>query len=92
MRRAGTSPFPDQPSNALVTDGPFRFTRNPIYLAFTLITVGLAALRNTRWILVLLGPALAVLHKGVIEREERYLEQRFGEDYRRYRRRVRRWT
>jgi protein-S-isoprenylcysteine O-methyltransferase Ste14 len=90
MHRAGTSPLPDQPSTALVTGGPFRFTRNPIYLAFTLITLGVATLRNNRWVLVLLGPALAVLQKGVIEREERYLEQRFGDDYRHYRQRVRR--
>jgi protein-S-isoprenylcysteine O-methyltransferase Ste14 len=91
MQRAGTSPLPHEPSSALVTGGPFRFTRNPIYLAFTLITLGVAALRNSRWVLLLLGPALAVLNRGVIDREERYLEQRFGEDYRRYRQRVRRW-
>lgn len=91
MRKAGTSPLPDRPSSALVTGGPFRFTRNPIYVAFALIAAGIAMLRNNRWIVVLLGPALAVLHKGVIEREERYLERRFGEDYRGYRQRVRRW-
>jgi protein-S-isoprenylcysteine O-methyltransferase Ste14 len=91
MRQAGTSPNPGVPTSAIVTQGPYRFSRNPIYLAFTLLTVGIAAARNTRWPVLLLPGALLTVQRGVVEPEERYLEQRFGDAYRTYKQRVRRW-
>jgi protein-S-isoprenylcysteine O-methyltransferase Ste14 len=91
MKRAGTNVRPDRPTLALVTDGPFRFTRNPLYLAAIGIYVGIALLVDTLWPLVLLIPLLVVLAKGVIGREERYLEAKFGETYRNYKSRVQRW-
>ena len=92
MKRAGTNIRPDQPTLAIVSDGPFRFTRNPLYLALTGLYAGIALLVNALWPLLLLAPVLAVLRWGVIAREERYLEAKFGEAYRAYRSRVRRWV
>lgn len=91
MKRAGTNIRPSLPATAIVTGGPYRFTRNPMYLA--LCTVNLAiGLLLCDLIPVLLTLALAaVLQTGVIVREERYLEAKFGEVYSSYRRRVRRW-
>lgn len=89
--RARTRPEPWKPSTALVTDGPYRLTRNPMYLGFTLVYLGLTAWANSVWPLVLLPAVLPVMHHGVVRREERYLERRFGEEYRAYCRRVRRW-
>lgn len=92
FKRAGTNIRPDQPSLVLLSDGPFRFSRNPLYLATTGMYVAVALLVNALWPLVLLIPMLAVLHWGVIRREERYLEDKFGAPYREYRQRVRRWV
>jgi protein-S-isoprenylcysteine O-methyltransferase Ste14 len=92
FRRAGTPPEPHKPTTAIVTSGPFRFTRNPIYLSFTLAHVGIALWAASGWILVLLIPALAFIRLGVIAREEKYLERKFGAAYVEYRRRVRRWV
>lgn len=92
MHRAGTNVDPRKPATALVTDGPFRFTRNPIYLAMTLLCLGVAALADALWVLLLLLPALGVIRYGVIAREERYLERKFGQAYRDYRASVRRWV
>jgi protein-S-isoprenylcysteine O-methyltransferase Ste14 len=91
MKRAGTNIRPDQPTLAIVTDGPFHFTRNPLYLAGTGIYVAIALLVNAFWPLLLLPPMLVMLHWGVVRREERYLETKFGDSYREYRARVRRW-
>lgn len=91
MYRAGTHPEPTRPATALVTSGPFRFSRNPIYLGLTLLYLGVSLLIDTLWCLLLLPAVLAVMVHGVIEREEAYLERRFGERYRAYRARVRRW-
>ena len=88
---ARTSPNPLKPSTTVVMHGPYRFTRNPMYLGMTLATIGAAVWINTAWILVLLVPALAVMRWHVITREEAYLEEKFGEPYRDYKRRVRRW-
>ncbi|TMA81065.1 MAG: isoprenylcysteine carboxylmethyltransferase family protein [Deltaproteobacteria bacterium] len=91
LRQAGTNADPSQPTTALVITGPFAFSRNPLYLARTLLYVGLALTMNMLWTLATLGPLLVVLHHGVIRREERYLEAKFGGAYRRYRTEVRRW-
>lgn len=91
MRRSGTTANPKQPSQALVTDGPFRISRNPIYVAMTGLYVGMAFLVNSAWPLVLLVPLLVVMQWGVILREEHYLAGKFGSEYTAYRSRVRRW-
>lgn len=91
FRLAGTSPNPLKPSTTVVMHGPYRFTRNPMYLGMTIITLGGAVWVNTLWILALLLPALAVMRWHVIAREEAYLEEKFGDSYRDYKRRVGRW-
>ncbi|MDI3340060.1 MAG: methyltransferase [Sphaerobacter sp.] len=91
MQRAGTGPDPRHPATALVVDGPFRYSRNPIYAAMTAVYLGLTLLRQTLWPLLLLPALLVLIQRGVVEREERYLLARFGEAYRAYQARVRRW-
>lgn len=91
MRRAHTSPEPWHPTSAIVAHGPFRYTRNPIYLGFTLIYLGLSAWRNSLATLLVLPGVLVVMQRGVIDREERYLERKFGHAYTEYKGRVRRW-
>jgi protein-S-isoprenylcysteine O-methyltransferase Ste14 len=91
MRGAGTNVDPYEPATALVTEGPYRFTRNPIYVGFTLVYVGISALANALTPIMLLPAVFAVMRRGVIEREERYLERVFGEEYLQYKGRVRRW-
>lgn len=91
FRRAKTSPRPWRPSTALVTTGPYRFTRNPMYVGMTLLYAGVAIWANTVWPLLFLPLVLVVMQVGVIAREEAYLERVFGDAYREYRRRVRRW-
>jgi protein-S-isoprenylcysteine O-methyltransferase Ste14 len=88
---AGTPVPGNQPTTAIVKVGPYRFSRNPIYLAFSLFQTGIALGINNAWILVTLLPAIALMSFVVIPREERYLEARFGEEYARYRASVRRW-
>lgn len=92
MRRAGTNIDPRKPATTLVVDGPFRFTRNPLYLSLTLLYGGISCLANALWPLVLLPGVLAMIRYGVIAREERYLERKFGEAYLRYKASVRRWV
>jgi protein-S-isoprenylcysteine O-methyltransferase Ste14 len=91
FRRAKTSPNPWEPTAALVVSGPYRWTRNPMYLGFTLLYLGIAAWVNTLWPVLGLPVILVVMQRGVIFREEAYLEARFGEEYRRYKAEVRRW-
>jgi protein-S-isoprenylcysteine O-methyltransferase Ste14 len=91
MNRVGTHVDPFKPTTALATDGPFRFTRNPLYLALTLLYGGIALFVNLPWAILFLPIVLLIMRRGVIDREERYLEQKFGEDYLRYKRNVRRW-
>jgi len=91
MRRARTSVNSNRPTAVLLTNGPFRLSRNPMYLGMVVQYVGLALLFNSLWAIVLLPLALVVVHFIVIKREERYLEQKFGEEYRAYKARVRRW-
>jgi protein-S-isoprenylcysteine O-methyltransferase Ste14 len=91
FRLAGTSVVPGEPSTALVVEGPYRFTRNPIYIGFVLLYFGLAIILTSVWVLALLIPVLIVLQRGVVEREEVYLERQFGDAYRKYQARVPRW-
>lgn len=89
--RAGTGIQPHHPSTAIVTAGPYRFSRNPIYVALTAVSVGIALWANSAWMLGLIVPTLAVMQIGVVDREEKYLEAKFGEEYRAYKAQVRRW-
>lgn len=91
FRRAATRPEPWRPTTALVTQGPYRLSRNPMYLGFTLLYLGIALLAGSLWPLLFLPLVLLAMHFGVIVREEAYLERRFGDAYREYRRRVNRW-
>jgi protein-S-isoprenylcysteine O-methyltransferase Ste14 len=91
FRLAGTSVVPGEPSTALVVTGPYHVTRNPIYIGQVLIYFGLAIILTSLWVLVLLIPVLIVLQRGVVEREEDYLERQFGDAYRKYKARVPRW-
>jgi len=91
FRRSGTSIVPIRPATALVVSGPYRFTRNPMYLGLAVFTGALTLWMNTWWPVLLLVPVLYAIQRFVIAREERYLERRFGAAYLAYSRRVRRW-
>ena len=89
---ADTTLRTDKPVSNLVQEGPFRYSRNPGYLSLTMLYAGIATLRNALWAILLLPLVLYVIQREVIEREERYLERTFGEEYLAYKRRVRRWV
>jgi protein-S-isoprenylcysteine O-methyltransferase Ste14 len=91
FRAAGTNIPPSLPTTALVTEGIYTRTRNPFYLGSTLVYCGLAVAAGSLWGIVLLLPLLWVINVGVIAREERYLDRKFGQAYRTYKGRVRRW-
>lgn len=91
FRAAGTNVETPKPAISLVTEGIYGLSRNPMYVSLTLLFGGIAVLANSGWLTLLVLPFLAVLRVGVIPREERYLERKFGEPYRAYRARVRRW-
>jgi protein-S-isoprenylcysteine O-methyltransferase Ste14 len=91
LRRARTNVNPYKPSTAVVTAGIYRRSRNPIYLSMTMLYLGLALVLGVLGPLLLLLPVLLVMHFGVIVREERYLDRKFGLAYRDYRASVRRW-
>ena len=91
FRRAGTSPLPFRPASAFVATGPYRFTRNPMYLGMTLLLAGVGLLLGRAWIALAAPVAAGFLQLYAIPREERYLERTFGESYRQYRGQVRRW-
>jgi protein-S-isoprenylcysteine O-methyltransferase Ste14 len=89
--RAGTSVDPYKPTTALVTAGPYRYSRNPLYLSLTAIYMGVALVMNVLWPLPLLPLVLWIIQRGVIAREESYLERKFGEAYLCYKARTPRW-
>lgn len=91
MSAAGTAVRPDRPSTAVVTEGPFAFSRNPLYLGVVGLFIGIGLALASPAFLVVVVPLVAVLRYGVISREERYLEAKFGSVYRDYKDRVRRW-
>jgi protein-S-isoprenylcysteine O-methyltransferase Ste14 len=91
FRRHHTPVVPIFPATVLATDGPYRISRNPMYVGLMLFSLAVAFGMNSGWTLLLLVPALAVMNFFVIAREERYLERAFGDEYRDYRRRTRRW-
>ena len=91
MTRAGSNVPTNLPTTTIVDGGPYRFTRNPIYLGMFLGLVGLAIAFDSLWLLAALVPFALVIRYGVVAREEAYLERKFGDAYSRYRSRVRRW-
>jgi len=91
MMKVHTSPDPREPTTAIVTGGPYRFTRNPIYLGFFLIYLGLTFLAGTLWGVIASPFLLWTVTHSVIHAEEIYLENKFGEEYTRYLSKVRRW-
>ena len=91
FRRAGTAVPTRRETTAIVTSGPYRFSRNPGYMGMALVFSGIAVLAEAMWAFAALAVVLVVIRFGVIAREERYLERKFGEEYTRYKARVRRW-
>lgn len=91
FRRLGTHVPPSRPTTLIATTGPYRWTRNPMYLGMTLVYAGIAVGFDGAIALALLPLVLIVIQRQVIAREERYLEAKFGDDYRRYKAEVRRW-
>ena len=91
LKRRGTPVDPRRATTALVTDGPYRYSRNPLYLRVTLLYLAVALFVNDVWLLAVLPLVIVVMRVGVIGREERYLEAKFGQEYRAYKATVRRW-
>ncbi|WP_455289403.1 methyltransferase family protein [Cupriavidus necator] len=91
FRTAGTPVPGNRPTTTIVRTGPYRYSRNPIYLSFSLLQLGIAFWVNSLWLLVTLVPAVALMSFVVIPREEHYLESRFPSDYLPYKASVRRW-
>jgi protein-S-isoprenylcysteine O-methyltransferase Ste14 len=91
LRAAGTSIRPSSPASTLVTHGPFRLSRNPMYLGLTLVYLGVMLLTNSVWTAMFLPLVIVILYLTVIRYEERYLAGAFGNEYGEYRRRVHRW-
>jgi protein-S-isoprenylcysteine O-methyltransferase Ste14 len=91
FRLVRTSPLPIRPSTTLVTTGPYRLIRNPMYVGFGFLYAGLSLRFQVFWALILLPIAIAIIHWRVIVPEEKYLEQTFGAEYLDYRARVPRW-
>jgi|KBSMisStaDraftv2_1062788.scaffolds.fasta_scaffold102941_4 protein-S-isoprenylcysteine O-methyltransferase Ste14 len=89
--KSGTNVNPSQPTTTLVTDGVFGHTRNPLYVGGSIALCGIALIFDLDWILLLIVPSCMFLHFAVVKREERYLEQKFGDAYRQYKARVPRY-
>src|SRR5271165_637540 len=91
FRRIGTNARPSQPTVALATTGIFTWTRNPMYVGGSLALLGIAIGFALDWVILLLAACLPLIHYGIILREERYLERKFGDEYRRYQMKVPRY-
>ncbi|AZO24606.1 isoprenylcysteine carboxylmethyltransferase family protein [Mesorhizobium sp. M1E.F.Ca.ET.045.02.1.1] len=91
MQRAGTNIEPTKPTLAIVTSGPFRFVRNPLYVGLMGLLLGIGLIFDTWWGVLAVVPVFLILHFGVVLREEAYLERKFGEPYRAYKASVRRY-
>ena len=92
FRNAGTDVRPNTETSAIVDTGVYAFSRNPIYLGGVIGIAGFAIALNNFWILLMIVPYILIISYGVINREEAYLEKRFGETYLDYKKRVRRWV
>ena len=91
FKAAGTNFDTQKPATAILSDGPYRISRNPIYVGLTAAYAGIGIALDAPWVWVLLIPTLVIMHYGVILREERYLERKFGKEYLDYKSSVRRW-
>ncbi|WP_132553670.1 methyltransferase family protein [Rhizobium azibense] len=91
FRRAGTQIQTTRPTSTIVEEGPYRFTRNPIYIGMFLGLIGVAIAIDSLWLILVLVPFYLVIRYGVVAREEAYLERKFGDVYLAYKARVRRW-
>ncbi len=92
MSRASVDPDPNEPPTAIVATGPYALSRNPIYVSFNVAYVGITFMVNTVWPIAVLPVGIALLYYGVIASDESYLERVFGDEYRQYKPRVRRWV
>ena len=91
FHQAGQPTDPGNPTTQLITTGIFSWSRNPLYLGGVIIFLGLAALLNSLWLLILMAPAMVAVHFVLIVPEEHYLKEKFGEPYRQYGSSVQRW-
>jgi protein-S-isoprenylcysteine O-methyltransferase Ste14 len=91
LSKANTAIDVRDTTTTIVSKGIYAFSRNPIYLSMTILYIGVSFLFNSLSVLLMLIPILIVMHFGVILREEKYLENKFGDDYLSYKKRVRRW-
>lgn len=91
FRRAGTHVHPSHPALVVVTDGPFRLTRNPMYVGAVLCLIGFALSASADWLILFMPPVIGLIHYGVILREEAYLAAKFGTNYSDYAAATRRW-
>jgi protein-S-isoprenylcysteine O-methyltransferase Ste14 len=91
FHRARTGVMPHHPATTIVERGPYRWTRNPMYVGMTILSAGVACVFNVLWALLLLPLAVLIIDRYIVAREERYLERTFGDAYRAYQLRVRRW-
>jgi protein-S-isoprenylcysteine O-methyltransferase Ste14 len=91
QKRAGTDPIPFNPTTVIVSHGLYRFTRNPMYVGFAVATFGIAALVDSLWTLGCVPLGLILIDRLVVVKEEGYLARKFGDEYLRYKSRVRRW-
>ncbi len=91
MIKAGTNIDVRKPTNAIVTSSVYSYTRNPMYLSLVILLLAFSLLFNSIWIVIMIPFFVIIMQKGVIEREEKYLENKFGDEYKQYKNRVRRW-
>jgi protein-S-isoprenylcysteine O-methyltransferase Ste14 len=91
MKNSGTNVDVRKPATMVLTDGIYAYSRNPMYIGLIVFLIAASILLNNLWILILTPVFIAVMWKGVIDREERYLEEKFGSEYTDYKKRVRRW-
>ena len=91
MIKAGTNIDVRKPAKAIVTSSVYSYTRNPMYLSLAILLLAFSLLFNALWIAIMIPFFVIVIQKGVIEREEKYLERKFGDEYLHYKKRVRRW-
>jgi protein-S-isoprenylcysteine O-methyltransferase Ste14 len=91
FNRSGQDKNPNTPTPGIISTGLYRYSRNPAYVSMTAVLLGLGLLLNNAWILLTAIPVVAIMHYGVILREEAYLERSFGDEYLRYKAGVRRW-
>jgi protein-S-isoprenylcysteine O-methyltransferase Ste14 len=89
--RLSTSPEHAKETRAIISTGPFAYSRNPIYLSFTLLSIGIAITSGSIWIFAMTVPAIVVVYHFVILKEEQYMEKKFGDKYTKYKYSVRRW-